>query len=478
MPQPSHDVIARRHTNALQPISRLPNELLTLIFRIVRDYEELDDRTSHRWMKVLRVCRHWYILGVNVPLLWTTVTLRGGKDCVEAILARSRDALLDVNLDDAVLCDADAQSCTNEVLKEAHRLRSLKMTLHPTYWNPSGFEDSPGMLEILDLTVRYNFKGGQLSVTKIFDASSDWPFTSGLPSLHTLALSVDRSIHGVLQIPGLRSLHIQVPRSRMGDAFSESPDFAFTYKLRDLLASLDGMPLLEDVKLSWCIPSNASEITRDKKVRLANLECLVLVDRDIRVSHFLSFLDLPTSASIKLDVQASREDHLLSLVHAIPPLFTSNLPEGAHESRTLRSLTMQVQAVAVHSQTVPTMLYLTGCTCDHACLCGGVGIWYCPDHNFRIQIFYCHDRFAPWTRFVGLRELFALLPFDQVHTLLVQGFRTSSALQLLGWDDLEKLLQPARSRHFDILPDSKTDEFPEMESIREQLSGLSTLCFA
>ena len=216
-----------------------------MIFRLVRDYDQEYDRTSLGWMKTLLVCRHWYTLGVEDPLLWTTVTLRGGQDCVDAMLARSRGALLDVYLDTIIRSGTDTQSCADTILKEVHRIRSLKMYhyLLPACWEPRPLTEAPKELKTLDLTVRNDFMGERSSDTKTFDVSSDWPFAGGLPSLDALTLTVGRSIHGVLRIPGLRSLYICLEQSRMSVESSGTYP-APTYNVRDLLASLSGMPLL------------------------------------------------------------------------------------------------------------------------------------------------------------------------------------------------------------------------------------------
>ncbi|KAG7090386.1 hypothetical protein E1B28_009505 [Marasmius oreades] len=99
--------VLRGLRNSLQPINRLPPELLSQIFLEtkqnlpsflplvkggIRSFE------NHSWLSLTHVCRHWRGIVASSPPLWGTIdNLRGGVD-PELSLKRSRRALLDVFL--------------------------------------------------------------------------------------------------------------------------------------------------------------------------------------------------------------------------------------------------------------------------------------------------------------------------------------------------------------------------------------------
>lgn len=98
-----HDVVLRRQHNGLQPISRLPNELLVIIIHLVlltllRDRDPVWSAIwLLQWHNVFHVCQRWYEVGVNASALWAKLKVCSvSVECVRDVLRRSRGRPPDV----------------------------------------------------------------------------------------------------------------------------------------------------------------------------------------------------------------------------------------------------------------------------------------------------------------------------------------------------------------------------------------------
>ena len=96
----SPSVAACRYTNDRQPVNCLPIELLTTIFCLAKDLEDAKRRIP-LILKLSHVCSRWYNICTSIPLLWSTVTISGGMECVREILRRSQSIPLDVRIQNA-----------------------------------------------------------------------------------------------------------------------------------------------------------------------------------------------------------------------------------------------------------------------------------------------------------------------------------------------------------------------------------------
>ena len=101
--------ITRIHTelNTLADISRLPIELLTLIFQLCAGYRRNSGyfaELSHELISITHVCKRWREVALNTPQLWSTITLsrRTHPDYLLATIQRSKTQLIvvDMNIDD------------------------------------------------------------------------------------------------------------------------------------------------------------------------------------------------------------------------------------------------------------------------------------------------------------------------------------------------------------------------------------------
>ncbi|KAI0060842.1 hypothetical protein BV25DRAFT_1992643 [Artomyces pyxidatus] len=95
---PGRLLILRSSRNALAPVSRLPEAILTTIFLLLRRnstfVHDLDDLT---WLHVTHVCRSWRQAALDCALLWTDI-LFDPPDWAAEMLRRSKSAPLSVDI--------------------------------------------------------------------------------------------------------------------------------------------------------------------------------------------------------------------------------------------------------------------------------------------------------------------------------------------------------------------------------------------
>ncbi|TFK65160.1 hypothetical protein BDN72DRAFT_209057 [Pluteus cervinus] len=101
--------------NALAPISRLPTELMTIIFIYARDFSK-NKSMSTMALKLSWICRDWRHISLNASRLWAEIDFKFGRQAgVQEFLSRSRQALLSV----ALSCDSEV---TDTILDSTHRI--------------------------------------------------------------------------------------------------------------------------------------------------------------------------------------------------------------------------------------------------------------------------------------------------------------------------------------------------------------------
>ena len=125
-------------TNRCAPVSALPNEILASIFEMGYPYG-LHIKASH-------VMRHWRDVVINMPILWTSISLRGieSLDQAETYLKRSQNCSLDIQFDfprlsnksSAMYTECYMACCTPHVERwrtvviEAYGVRQIRNILH------------------------------------------------------------------------------------------------------------------------------------------------------------------------------------------------------------------------------------------------------------------------------------------------------------------------------------------------------------
>jgi hypothetical protein len=96
-PPDQYAILRAQHDNASSPLCRLPVELLTTIFQIIKRGSIFDVYTG---MKVLypflSACRYLYYTAVNTPALWTDIQSTSGEEWIDIRLKRRQQLPLDL----------------------------------------------------------------------------------------------------------------------------------------------------------------------------------------------------------------------------------------------------------------------------------------------------------------------------------------------------------------------------------------------
>ncbi|KAL0961219.1 hypothetical protein HGRIS_006186 [Hohenbuehelia grisea] len=92
--------------NSLLPVSKLPNDILCLIFELVRDQFTWDCwrfgiaryRLYFEWMNLTRVCQTWRLAALGCATLWRFIFVRHDASVawLDGFLARARSVPLDI----------------------------------------------------------------------------------------------------------------------------------------------------------------------------------------------------------------------------------------------------------------------------------------------------------------------------------------------------------------------------------------------
>ena len=418
----------RRQANNRLPIFRIPNEVLLHIFRFTDDYEgRLEEYSDpYGWTKILQVCHRWYTVGLNNPLLWDTVTNRYPLDATREILSRSQRVPLHVRVGFpqglfwADGEDADDQNqalrhryeVSEELMKCMPRIKTLDVAIVDGVWEPTAAMGQPQMLEALTINERGFFM--YVEPEDFFDITTRWPFTVALPKLRDLTISLERPLCGVICIPTLRFLELE-----LGIASEVA-----AYKVQDLLESLRQMPLLEELNLRYALPylegaEYDEDLSRARPVHLPNLKALICDDRCAAVSVLLDHIVIPTTCSLSITCEADMPEEIQAPISSL----RQKLAIGA-EHRAIRSLELSSRERSGRAS-FDRSLHIVGCPNAHTCLCDGIHEQYsprsgvCDDVCVRAKVAYCVE--MPWTALDGLPELLSVLSLQDVRTLRISG---------------------------------------------------------
>ena len=99
-----HVSTLKSHLNALAPISRLPFDIVSLIFNLLVDEDPVAwwdnwPQGSHLgWIQVTHVYRHWRNIALQNASLWTTIPFFKNLEWTKLYLLRSKQAPLHVDL--------------------------------------------------------------------------------------------------------------------------------------------------------------------------------------------------------------------------------------------------------------------------------------------------------------------------------------------------------------------------------------------
>ncbi|KAK7053563.1 F-box domain-containing protein [Favolaschia claudopus] len=282
--------ILKAKRNAIVPIRRLPNELMTRIFTIFAvdsDSPLSEALFSLKWTKIMKVCQHWYSLALAAQHLWAFIDLKWSSSNSRRLLAqleRSGAAPLTIKLN----LRSYSNHYASYVVGHSARIRELEFAGEAKY-----------IFAFIATLPHSDFTS--LSSLSL-DASShldQLPNEIGrsLPSVllegrlpHLQSLSLDSINLPWTALRGLTSLSL----TRCADSSQSNPS-----TFAGLLDMLAASPLLRYLKLHRICPAPIPEQFYPT-IDLPELASLTLQDPENRCQALIEHLHFPLHASLNL----------------------------------------------------------------------------------------------------------------------------------------------------------------------------------
>ncbi|KAJ6589434.1 hypothetical protein B0H19DRAFT_1103846 [Mycena capillaripes] len=270
--------------NALAPVQRLPNELMTRILTIYA--VESDTLFNLKWTKVMYVCRHWHALGLAAQSLWAFIDLKwnGNFHRLYAQLTRSGAAPLTLKVDLFNAC-----RYTDIILDHSERVCELEVGGEAKFV----YELIAGLLDhnfpiLSSLSLDPSFKQDELE-DGFVEALPDTLFEGRLPSLRELILTSIAFPWTLLS--GLTTLSL----TRCTNSLPSAPP-----TFNGFLEMLSSCPQLRNLKLDTIIPPLAAPDQLYTTVDLPAMAWLRLRDHVGLCGALLEHLRIPPTASIQI----------------------------------------------------------------------------------------------------------------------------------------------------------------------------------
>lgn len=279
---------ALERRNTLVPISRIPPEVLTSIFKYLVHYHSQPDGyvQDQHWMAFSHVCRAWRAYALACATLWSNLPcITGSPDLTEEFLFRSKSVPLTIV---APPCLDQGLRIVSEHPSRISRIAFRFRTDDETTFALTRMQKPANMLESLTLEATAQSRG-------YFEVIPDTFLSQHAPNLRSLTLKciVIHSSSPLLR--GLTSLSLR------GWPRTPSP---FMYK--ETLATLNNSPALRTLKLYNWLPDPeiavgfALTATALPQVNLLYLQHLVLDATPSACADFLDRVTLPARCSVSL----------------------------------------------------------------------------------------------------------------------------------------------------------------------------------
>ncbi|KAJ8514800.1 hypothetical protein ONZ45_g7712 [Pleurotus djamor] len=270
----------RRNTHSA--VSKLPIEILSLIFETVR----LQDFTTagEDPTDILGVCRHWRNIALDYPPYWSMINI--DESCPLEAIRRSKSTPLRVS------CNLMMSPVGNDafwhslqmVMNYRHQVEEFSLTL--SHLHDESAEEFFDVVSLFDAPLlRYlTIEAGVLSLPT-HRLSRAIPFKV-VPSLHVLRL---HGIHFPPDIPDLPSL-----RSLVMDGYHEIDDMSLSW----IIKLLRKTPNVERISLDRIASANPTDVSGPLPVPLPRLRSLVVYSRSTMEAKLYEYLDFPSSIEI------------------------------------------------------------------------------------------------------------------------------------------------------------------------------------
>ncbi|KAG2344039.1 hypothetical protein BDR05DRAFT_1059298 [Suillus weaverae] len=280
--------VLRSRSNSRVPVSRLPDEILLMVFNHIEEEKRLDGYDSDdslmiddigdapACLVVTHVCRYWRKVALECPTLWTLIRCTPPL-WLDVMLERSQKAPLVVSY--SAFAIAVLEDCMDKVLLHLPRIKHLELRV-------SEYE----IAHVMDLLssqpapILENFKFFLYSSLPITLSTPNPIFQGQAPLLRHLDVFISDRIWSSCIFGGVRTLRVVRP------------------SLPDLLAALRCMPALEQLTLLYGLARSVQPIPFDK-VPLARLKSMALSGISLQNTvSLLAHLALPIDVKIALQL--------------------------------------------------------------------------------------------------------------------------------------------------------------------------------
>ncbi|TFK29648.1 hypothetical protein FA15DRAFT_284248 [Coprinopsis marcescibilis] len=308
--------------NRLLPVSRLPPEILSKIFYIARrespgSFMNSDiwggptppghiERSKY-WFRVSQVCKYWRQITMDDPKFWTMLDTEDSDEWINAMLERSRDALLSIRVTPRSLTYRnrrkskifkaliDGSRVGEIVISEKWEERRAAEILEGIMKNPAPH------LTSLEIEPCEDSEPVQEPCHGCRPLPVLQPFQSDAPMLRRINLSCCRTCFD----PNILSNIVDF------DLFSV--ELIHPFPLIHIFQVLETMPNLQYLNLAWSLSGRLKfkyedllNRTMTNKVELRALKRLQLIDSWTTCRDFLRGITVPLSAAIRIEAHGNR----------------------------------------------------------------------------------------------------------------------------------------------------------------------------
>lgn len=274
----------KRRLNSLSIVGCLPLEILIEIFLLASASPSLASAhpahpptRSYKWIRITHVCHYWREAALLSSRLWANISVRCSLECLEEMLARSKQAPL------SAIADFSRPVGTQLVLDQLQRITGLDLSTRPrvSQQQPTVPEHAPH-LELLVLRFHDYFA----------DIGSKTPFDQcDMPRLTQLELYDNELVWGCgIFKPTLTSLSVTCNHRRLRSSLPE------------LLDVLDTMPQLRSLQLRHALPPITPELPSvTRQVSLTQLQSLSLTGTTRQCVWVMQHLSYPVTTTMCLE---------------------------------------------------------------------------------------------------------------------------------------------------------------------------------
>ncbi|KIJ65672.1 hypothetical protein HYDPIDRAFT_110816 [Hydnomerulius pinastri MD-312] len=288
----------RTRRNSLSPISRIPPEMLAVVFvHYARDHHAdsraMGSRSLPPWVNVSYVSRHWRDVALSCPTLWTYLFFMS-RAWTEELLSRSKMAPLKIHAD-LYYSGLRSLDSVEKAMKLVERIQVVNLKLlkdAATKLLPQLTSPAP-LLQSLQLTVA---TPGSLDRHPLI---LDSLFNGEAPALRKLELYNCHVPWTSPILSGLTNLRLRQLASTCQPTIAE---------LRSVLRR---MPRLVDLHLENALPSNSVPSTYDTDseiLELPHLSRLSLIASVSAIVALLSNLHIPLTTDVRLQCTRRASD--------------------------------------------------------------------------------------------------------------------------------------------------------------------------